>query len=78
MNGPVDVAEVYKRDTPAGGSTSLDEISGATKISGPWPSLDEQFGNGRNPFNRSAFEVNAEMQRKIQQNEISGRKKSYG
>jgi hypothetical protein len=57
---------------PVGGSTSLDEISGATKISGPGPSLDEQFGNGRNPFNRSVSEVNAEMQRKIQQEKTNG------
>ena len=65
MNKPADVSEVYKRGAPAGGGTSLDEISRATKISGPGPSLDEQFGNGRNPFNRSTSEVDAEMQRKI-------------
>lgn len=48
-------AKVEERNTE-GGSTFLDQIAGITPISGS-PSLDEQFGNGRNPFNVSASEL---------------------
>ena len=57
MSRPAKVVEVYKRDErdTQGGSTSLDWIAAVTPIGGS-ASLDQQFGNGKNPFNVSATE----------------------
>jgi hypothetical protein len=56
MTQRVTPGQVYTRNTPKGGSTSVDQIVGATKIGGS-PSLDEHFGAGRNPFNISVTEA---------------------
>jgi hypothetical protein len=46
------------------GETFVDALAAMTKIHGS-PSLDEQFGNGRNPFNKSASEVQQETVRNM-------------
>jgi hypothetical protein len=56
MSKPVKAAEVYRRGMPENGGTFLDQIAAVTKIGGS-ASLDQQFGNGRNPFKRSISEV---------------------
>jgi hypothetical protein len=66
MSKPADVAEAYRRSTPPGGGTSLDQISGATPIAGS-ASLDEQFRDrgANNPFNVSLTEADRLMKETI-------------
>jgi hypothetical protein len=46
------------------GATFLDSLARMTKIVGS-PSLDEQFGNGRNPFDLSMEDANRRMKQQI-------------